>query len=82
MVDIRNPKHPQFSGCYGDDGYVHDAQCVVYDGPDTHYTGKEICFCYNEDTLTIVDVTDKENVALISRTDYVDAQYTHQVGPV
>lgn len=78
MVDIRNPASPQFSGCYADDGYVHDAQCVVYDGPDTQYNGKEICFCYNEDTLTIVDVTDKSQVELISRTDYVDAQYTHQ----
>lgn len=30
------------------------------------------------DTLTIVDVTEKENVLLISRTAYVDNQYTHQ----
>jgi len=78
MVDIRNPIKPTFAGCYGDDGYVHDAQCVVYNGPDTKHVGKEVCFCYNEDTLTIVDVSNKDDVLLISRTHYVDAQYTHQ----
>lgn len=51
MIDIRKPQVPTFSGCYGDDGYVHDAQCVVYDGPDTKYQNKEICFCYNEGIL-------------------------------
>jgi len=78
MVDIRDPVKPKFAGCYSDDGYVHDAQCVIYGGPDGHYRGKEICFCYNEDTLTIVDVTDKEKLELISRTSYDDVQYTHQ----
>lgn len=33
---------------------------------------------YNENSLTIVDVTDKENVVLISRTGYQGSQYTHQ----
>jgi len=78
MIDIGIPAKPKFAGCYSDDGYVHDTQCVIYDGPDSQYTGQEICFCYNEDTLTIVDVTDKSNVALISRTPYNDVQYTHQ----
>lgn len=32
----------------------HDAQAVVYKGPDTRYTGKEIMFAYNEDSLTIL----------------------------
>jgi hypothetical protein len=40
-------------------GYTHDAQCVVYSGPDATYKGREVCFNYNEDTLTIVDVSDK-----------------------
>jgi len=43
------------------------------------YTDKEICFCFNEDTFTIVDVTDKANMALISKTAYVNVAYTHQV---
>lgn len=51
----------------------------MYSGPDTSYQGHEICFNYNEDTLTIVDVTDKENMKMISRTGYEGAKYTHQV---
>ncbi|GAB7366033.1 hypothetical protein MBLNU230_g7602t1 [Neophaeotheca triangularis] len=64
--------------CVGDDGYVHDAQCVVYDGPTEQYNGHNICFGYNEDTLTIYDVTDLENPQVISRTPYVGNAYTHQ----
>ena len=43
------------------------------------YHDHEICFCYNEDTLTIVDVTDKHDVQIISRTAYQGVNYTHQV---
>ena len=39
----------------------------------------QICFAYNIDTLTIVDVTDKSNMFLISRNGYEGATYTHQV---
>jgi len=78
MVDIREPLSPKFAGCYSGDGYVHDAQCIVYEGPDRKYTGFEICFCYNEDTLTIVDVTQKSTPVLLSRTPYQGSQYTHQ----
>ena len=59
MVDILNPVEPAFGGCFNSDGYVHDAQCVIYSGPDTEYEGREICFSFNEDTLTVVDVSDK-----------------------
>ena len=34
MVDISNPTAPTFAGCYGADGYTHDAQCVIYSRPD------------------------------------------------
>ena len=53
--------NPTFAGCFDDDGYTHDVQCVVYSGPDADYTGAEICFASNEDTVTIVDVTDKDS---------------------
>lgn len=33
---------------------------------------------YNEDTLTIYNVTDKANAKIISRTSYTGASYTHQ----
>ncbi len=78
MVDISNPTSPSFVGCYSGDGYTHDVQCVNYNGPDPDYQGSEICFASNEDTVTIVDVTDKANPALISRFRYDDASYTHQ----
>jgi choice-of-anchor B domain-containing protein len=78
IVNIQDPVNPTFVACYGDDGYVHDAQCVIYRGPDVQYRNKEVCFCYNEDSLTIVDVTDKDNMVEISRTEYQGSQYTHQ----
>lgn len=67
MVDIRDPANPSFAGCYAEDGYTHDAECVIYSGPDERYSGHEICFNYNEDTLTIVDVTHKDEIRLLSR---------------
>jgi choice-of-anchor B domain-containing protein len=78
MVDIRAPKAPVFAGCYAADGYTHDAQCVVYRGPDPDHAGREICLASNEDTLTIVDVTDKSAPRLVSRTGYAGVGYTHQ----
>ncbi len=78
FVDIATPTSPQPAGCFSADGYTHDAQCVIYAGPDAQHVGKEICFAYNEDTLTIVDVTDKAAPVLLSRTGYPDRGYTHQ----
>jgi len=78
IVDIRDPKNPKYAGCFGADGYVHDTQCVIYDGPDSDYKGKEICCCYNEEHLTIVDVTSKTAPTMISTIDYNGVQYTHQ----
>ncbi|KAI8892029.1 hypothetical protein BC833DRAFT_533414 [Globomyces pollinis-pini] len=78
MLDINEPKNPKYLGCYPDDGYTHDAQCVIYKGPDAKYQGKEICFGYNEDTLSIVDVTNRAKPVLLSRTGYPQYAYTHQ----
>ena len=78
FVDIVNPANPQSAGCFSSDGYTHDAQCVNYNGPDTAYSGKEICFAYNEDTLTIVDVSNKSAPVQISRTGYANRGYSHQ----
>jgi len=78
MVDIANPVDPTFLGCYSDDGYTHDTQCVVYAGPDRRYSDREICFGLNEDTVTILDVTNKSDIVLLSRTYYSNYAYTHQ----
>jgi choice-of-anchor B domain-containing protein len=78
MIDINTPTSPQFAGCFSGDGYTHDVQCVVYHGPDLQHVGKEICFASNEDTLTIVDVTNKQNPVQLSATGYTDHGYVHQ----
>merc|ERR1719346_747196 len=69
---------PQFIGCFSADGYTHDAQCVVYSGPDSEHVGKEICAAFNEDSVTIVDVTDASNTKQIGKTPYAGSRYTHQ----
>lgn len=85
MIDIRDPDAPKFAGCFSDPstgrantGYSHDAQCVMYKGPDTRYTGREICLGSNETALSIADVTDKAKPVAISHAAYPDVGYTHQ----
>lgn len=78
MVDIREPAQPRFAGCFSDDGYTHDTQCVKYTGPDPDYMGREVCFASNEDTLTIVDVEDKRDPVMLSRSAYPNVAFAHQ----
>jgi len=78
MVNIQNPTSPVFSGCYSGNGYVHDAQCVIYSGPDSDYTGNEICITSNGGTTVIVDVTDKSNPSFIANVNYPNTGYAHQ----
>jgi choice-of-anchor B domain-containing protein len=85
MVDINEPKNPTFAGCFADPstgrrgtGYSHDAQCVIYDGPDTEHTGKEICVGANETAISVADVTDKSNPIALSTGSYPDYGYVHQ----
>ncbi|KAJ6789658.1 hypothetical protein PWT90_08672 [Aphanocladium album] len=78
MLDVSDPSNPKKTGCVSNDGYVHDAQCVIYTGPHKQYRNREICFNYNEDTLTIVDITNRSSPQQLSRTAYKGATYTHQ----
>jgi choice-of-anchor B domain-containing protein len=78
MIDVSNPARPQDAGCVADDGYTHDAQCVIYHGPQRDFQGREICFNYNEDALTIVNIDRRTMPAQLSRTTYNGATYTHQ----
>ena len=85
MIDIRDPKNPTFAGCFAHantgrsgTGYTHDAQCVIYRGPDEEHHGKEICFGANENALSIADVSDKENPVGLSVANYPNIGYTHQ----
>lgn len=77
-LDLQSGQNPEFVGCYSGDGYTHDAQCVTYAGPDSDYQGREICVGLNEDTVTIVDMTNPAAGELISRRSYTGSGYTHQ----
>ncbi len=86
-INLSDPLNPTFGGCFNDaaqetgtrtPGYTHDAQCVVYSGPDADYTGHEMCFASNEDVLTIFDVTDKADVRIVSQGAYPNEAYSHQ----
>jgi choice-of-anchor B domain-containing protein len=78
IVDISNPLAPVFAGGYAGSGYSHDAQIVIYSGPDSDYTGREIFFGSNEEIVAIVDVTNKNAPVLIAEMDYSNVGYTHQ----
>ena len=85
MIDVRTPAEPVFLGCFADNttgrqrtGYSHDAQCVIYRGPDEDYQGREICFGANETALSIADVTDRDNPIAIARGEYPNVGYAHQ----
>lgn len=92
IIDIKKPLEPSFVNCVGrgvyelprnqnnkdGDSYTHDVQCVNYHGPDKRFVGKEICISSNEDTVNIVDVTDKAKPYQISVATYEGVRYTHQ----
>ena len=78
FIDLSDPVNPVAAGGFSGDGYTHDAQVVTYNGPDSSYAGREIAFNSNEDTLTIVDVTDKNSPLQLSRSGYTNTEYTHQ----
>ncbi|MBL4870483.1 MAG: choice-of-anchor B family protein [Robiginitomaculum sp.] len=78
IVDISDPLNPVFQSCHAADGDTHDAQCVSYIGPDPDYAGSEICFDSNEDSIAIVDVSDKAAPASIASQVYPDLGFTHQ----
>lgn len=76
-VDVTNPLSPVIAGTF-DASYTHDAQVVMYTGPDQDHAGKEVAFCFNEDHVAIVDVSDKTDMDLISEMTYAQVEYTHQ----
>ncbi|MFB6239996.1 MAG: choice-of-anchor B family protein, partial [Gemmatimonadota bacterium] len=85
MIDLEDPENPTFAGCFADQrtgrqgtGYTHDAQCVVYNGPDKEYRGREICVGANETHLSVADVTDKSNPQAVSIATYPNVGYAHQ----
>ena len=78
FVNIQNPTNPVAAGGYSAEGYTHDAQVVIYNGPDTAHIGKEIFFGANETQVVVVDVTNKTTPILLSTFTYTNADYVHQ----
>lgn len=78
--DLSNPRYPTLAGSMtsGNGGVgQHDAQVVTYtSGP---WSGRQICFgAAQGQGLDIIDVTDKSNMVLMSRTSYPSLSYAHQ----
>lgn len=82
IYSLQNPGAPQFVGSWLD-RYVHDVQVVTMtSGP---FSGRQIAYCCSgfgnggQDTgLTILDVTDKQNITVLSQLAYPGRAYSHQ----
>ncbi len=78
FVNIQDPMNPSPAGGYGASGHTHDAQAVLYNGPDPDYLGREIFMGSNENAVLVLDVSDKQNPVVISSVQYPNLGYTHQ----
>lgn len=82
IYSLTDPVNPTFVGQWID-RYVHDAQIITYtDGPNA---GKQIAFAcagFNGGSvmtgLSVVDVTDKDNIQVLSHYEYPNGSYSHQ----
>jgi choice-of-anchor B domain-containing protein len=79
MVDFKDPTKPTFAGCGTSFGYIHDAVCQIYKGPDMAHAGREVCATFNgeKSSFSLVDVTDKSAPKVISEEVYEGGSYTH-----
>ncbi len=78
IVNIKDPKNPVLAGGFSGEGYTHEAQVVVYNGPDVEHRGKQIFMGSNESNQVVLDVTDKSNIKVLSVFNYPNTSYTHQ----
>lgn len=79
IVDISDPSNPTLAGGYQESGYTHDAQIVMYKGPDDDYFNREVAFlCNGGGGVYIIDVHDKSDTEEISGISYDNVVYTHQ----
>ena len=78
VYTLADPLAPAFTGCSGTTGYIHDAQCVAYGGPDADYAGRQVCAGFQNDDVFLVDATDPANVTTIAIGGYPGSRYAHQ----
>lgn len=82
IYSLENPALPTLVATWHD-RYVHDAQPVTFtSGP---YAGRQIVFAcagfnggFSQTGLSIIDVTDKNNLQVLSHLEYPVASYSHQ----
>ncbi len=77
IIDISTPVNPTFIGCHSA-YHTHDTQCVSYVGPDSDYSGREICASSAGDRMEIADLTDKGAPGTVSTTTYPQLGFVHQ----
>jgi len=77
-INVTNPAAPVLAGAFQADGYTHEMQVVTYNGPDAIHVGKEIAFAFNEDTVTVVNVTNKAAMTMLGRKVQPNVGYAHQ----
>jgi choice-of-anchor B domain-containing protein len=78
VIDLGDPGNPLFAGCHIVTPDTHDAQCVVYQGPDVIFSGREVCVNSNENHVEIVDVTNKADPVMVSQSAYPQLGFVHQ----
>ena len=82
VVDVTNPLVPVLAGSWSAGGYIHESMVITYNGPDAAHLGKQLSFNFHinaNDRVTIVDVTDKTDIELISTTPpYTIPSLCHQ----
>ena len=82
VVNVSNPLAPTFAGAWSADGYIHESNVILYNGPDAAHVGKRISLNFHinaNDRVSFVDVTDPSDMSLIGNTaPYPGARLCHQ----
>jgi len=78
IVDVNDPSNPTLVGSW-EENYIHDAQAVVYAGPDADHVGKEIVMAScGYGGFRIIDVEDKSDPQTLSMLEDSSWVYVHQ----
>ena len=77
IVDVNSDRlRPTFVGCLDDDGYTHDAQCVVYHGPHRRYQVSLNVLGHKQDGWHFAEDRHFQTPFLVSKLLYFDWKLT------
>lgn len=78
MLNVQDPLNPADAGCFAEAyGPASDSMCVIYEGPDEGYHGREICLIASDDNIVVGDVTDKVSPTVLAALTYPDISRAH-----